>query len=183
MKLGMDEMNRLYDIEGEFCNNYCKDNAIMAEVGYHELSCIECPFVKMEKLIDDIIDRRSATASAVPSEGMVVITAEGDIYVKKSKKSEISLEELQSVVDGYIETVPVTVGNGQYIMVVNEEGKIRNLPYNLCATRIRNYRRMTEDFIVGSVAIVKRQGEDLIGLSKEDLLDFMNYDQLMEVLL
>ena len=180
MKLGIDEMNRLYRIESYFCNIKCKDASILKGSGTFELNCIECPFMKLEKLIDDIIDRRSVTVSAVHSEGMVVITAEGDIYVKKSA---INLEELQSVVGGYIEPVPVTVGNGQYIMIVNEEGKLQNLPYNLCATRIRNNHRRTEDFIVGDVAIVKQQGEDLIGLSTNDLLDFMNYDQLMEVLL
>lgn len=179
MKLCIDEFNDLQSILGDFCNDYCKFSTINSLV--LNPRCASCPFHDLEKLIDAVIDRRAKTASGVPSEGMVVITVDGDIRVKKCE--EITLDELQKVVDGYIETVPVTIGNGRYIMVVNEEGKLRNLDYNLCATKIRNRYRTTEDVIVGNVAIVKQKGEDLIGLSKADLLDFMNYDQLMEVLL
>ena len=45
-----------------------------------------------------------------------------------------SLENLQKTVGGYIETV--SIDNHELILIVNEEGKLRDMPYNfnaLCA--------------------------------------------------
>lgn len=68
-----------------------------------------------------------------------------------------TLEELKSVVGGYIEIVPLEEG---YSMVVNEEGKLLNLPINEGATRVYRASRNTEDFIVGNVLICSNKEID-----------------------
>ena len=62
-----------------------------------------------------------------------------------------TLEELQKAVGGYIEIVHP--GDGRYLMVVNEEGKLHGLPPNPRATAL--YER---DHIVGN-ALVCRNGD------------------------
>jgi|TARA_Y100000310_G_scaffold50681_2_gene46730 hypothetical protein len=56
------------------------------------------------------------------------------------------LAQLQSIVDGYIELVYLL--NGQ-IMVVNEEGLVRQLPVNQAATEIAS------QLIVGNVILIE----------------------------
>lgn len=60
---------------------------------------------------------------------------------------ENTLKNLQNTVDGYIETVPF-MGD---VMIVNENGKLQGLEPNF------SYRG---DTIVGTVAIVDRDGEE-----------------------
>ncbi len=55
------------------------------------------------------------------------------------------LRELQKIVGGYIEILTL---NGNEIMVVNEEGKIHDLPLNLQATELFGL-----DVIVGDVLV------------------------------
>ena len=59
---------------------------------------------------------------------------------------ENTLEKLQEIVGGYIETVPI----GQYVIICNEEGKLRNLKPN---------RKIGHDLIVGTF-IFCAAGED-----------------------
>ena len=40
---------------------------------------------------------------------------------------EVTLEELQQIVGGYIEIIPFTFDS---IIICNEEGRLRNLPFN-----------------------------------------------------
>ncbi len=65
---------------------------------------------------------------------------------------ENTLEALQAAVDGYIEAV--TLVPGAAVMIVNEEGLLRNMPYNAFATLIsaRN--------IVGPALIVGVDGDE-----------------------
>ena len=42
-----------------------------------------------------------------------------------------SLENLQKTVGGYIETV--SIDNHELVLIVNEEGKLRDMPYNFSA--------------------------------------------------
>jgi hypothetical protein len=54
-------------------------------------------------------------------------------------KGKLSLESLQSYVGGYIELVPIPLNTR--VMVVNEEGLLRGLPFNrlasyMCCRRI-----------------------------------------------
>ena len=62
-----------------------------------------------------------------------------------------TLEELKEIVGGYIEIVRL---NKNEIMVVNEDGKLNNLPYNDNATVLyRANFRNTTDFIVGDALV------------------------------
>jgi hypothetical protein len=67
-----------------------------------------------------------------------------------------TLEELQGLVGGYIETVSTIDGR---IMIVNEHGKITKpmLPLNIQATRIYCYGRV--DPIMGPVVVVDSLAE------------------------
>lgn len=80
-----------------------------------------------------------------------VITAAGDIREVQPKNGKFfELEELQKVVEGYIEIIDL--GNDQ-LMVVNEEGKLEDLPYNFFATQM--YQRSTSalDYIAGNALV------------------------------
>ena len=65
---------------------------------------------------------------------------------------ENTLDALQAAVDGYIEAV--TLVPGKAVMIVNEEGLLRGMPYNAFATLIaaRN--------IVGPALIVGVDGDE-----------------------
>lgn len=74
------------------------------------------------------------------------------------------LESIQAIVDGYIEVISANQAFfgrvfKDYLIVLNEEGKLRGLPMNL---QIRN------DFIVGTVFICKKDGEELAGLTEDE---------------
>lgn len=81
----------------------------------------------------------------------VVIKTDGTKDALQPKNNKVfTLEELKSVVGGYIEIVPIEKCT---FMVVNEEGKLLNLPINVEATRYYRKSRNTDDFIVGNVLI------------------------------
>jgi hypothetical protein len=81
----------------------------------------------------------------------VVIKTDGTKDALQPKNNKVfTLEELKSVVGGYIEIVQLTE---DYLMVINEEGKLLNLPINVIATRVYRASRNTDDFIVGNVLI------------------------------
>lgn len=70
---------------------------------------------------------------------------------EKSELADTKLETLQKAVGGYIEMVETKDGD---IMVINEEGKIENLPVNPFATEL--YKYGSDDPIMGDVVIAKR---------------------------
>lgn len=69
--------------------------------------------------------------------------------------TDFSLEELQKVVDGYIEVLYFNGHEGPF-MVLNDEGKLRELPENPIATMIaRNFDLIgMTDCIVGDVVVI-----------------------------
>ena len=69
------------------------------------------------------------------------------------------LEELQEQVEGYIECV--TLIPGKLVMIVNEEGLIQQLPYNMSASIIARRN------IVGNALIVCCDGEDFTDITPE----------------
>lgn len=89
-----------------------------------------------------------------------------DIIVKKVGKnpqvikipSDVngSLKALQDIVGGYIEIIPVK----KCMLVCNGEGKIRGLRPNII---------YNNDVIVGDIAFVSHKGEDICGLSDEQI--------------
>ena len=73
------------------------------------------------------------------------------IDVEPRNGNDFSLDELQAIVSGYIE---IAYLNGNKIMVLNEEGKLKGLAINWEATRI--YRKTylwSDDVIVGDVLV------------------------------
>lgn len=69
--------------------------------------------------------------------------------VQPKNGTDFSLEELQGVVDGYVELIGLS---DDRLMVVNEEGKLIGLPINGNATvlaRLEGY----DDIIVGDVLV------------------------------
>lgn len=81
------------------------------------------------------------------------IKADGNV-VEVSPKNEgkcFTLEELKSFVGGWIECISVSPTQ---VMVINEEGKLLNLPYNAVATEaFRMAFQPTDDFIVGDAIL------------------------------
>jgi len=71
-----------------------------------------------------------------------------EINVLPQNKTDFTLEELQKYVGGLIEIVRTKDGKP---MIINEEGKINDLPVNQKATAIYPYNEY--DFIVGDVLI------------------------------
>ena len=60
------------------------------------------------------------------------------------------LRELQDLVGGYIELVQL----GDAVLIVNEDEKIKGLPFNREATFVLQVMRFTEDVIVGPAVLV-----------------------------
>lgn len=62
-----------------------------------------------------------------------------------------SLDELQEFVGGYIEII--TKPDGSQMMVVNEEGKLEGLHYNLNATHVFLGWGYSNDYIAGNALV------------------------------
>ena len=82
----------------------------------------------------------------------------------------LSLEELQGLVEGYIETVNTVLADNWsretdvgIIMLVNEEGKLLGLPVNQMATDMIQH---PFDTIVGTAVLMGRRGAELVGLTR-----------------
>lgn len=65
-----------------------------------------------------------------------------------------TLEELQALVGGPIEMVTTYDDN---LFFINEEGKLRNLPYNEQATAHVADRLLPGDYIVGPAVLISEQ--------------------------
>jgi len=73
-----------------------------------------------------------------------LIKTDGQISLIE-RYTPFKLETLQKLVNGYIEIVPTKDGK---LMVLNEEGKLKNLPINMTATNM-----VELDVIVGDVVV------------------------------
>jgi len=80
-----------------------------------------------------------------------IYKADGTVLSVQPKKGKyFSLAELQGIVNGYIEIIPVKKG---MVCVLNEEGKLNGLPINTKATEICSPYLFPDDYIVGDVLI------------------------------
>ena len=90
---------------------------------------------------------------------LITIDTKGNIVDTQTKKKP-TLEELQSIVDGYIEVIHGMIyklDGKEYIcqMIVDEEGRIKHKDFNDKATEIyRNSICSATTLIVGNVAIL-----------------------------
>lgn len=88
---------------------------------------------------------------------------------KPARITEIGqgLESMQAVVGGYIQVIPAYAIPGgkalsrELILVLNEEGKLEDLPYNF---RIWD----GADYIAGTCFVCKENGDEMVGLSDEE---------------
>lgn len=84
-----------------------------------------------------------------------------------------TLEELQAKVDGHIEVIVLTE---RWRLIINEEGKLRELPKNQKATRLFQSFCYTNDFVAGNAVVtaVDASGEDFESLSPGEILIIRN---------
>lgn len=81
-----------------------------------------------------------------------IIKADGtSVEVSPANGRDYSYEELTKIVGGYIEIIPCKKAGD--ILVINEEGKLENLPYNDEATLLANIFPL--DYIVGDALLCK----------------------------
>jgi hypothetical protein len=71
------------------------------------------------------------------------------IETSPKNKKDFSLKELKEIVGGHIEVVNL----GDDYMVVNEEGKLIGLPFNLNATIVYQISTKIGEHIVGDVLV------------------------------
>lgn len=89
----------------------------------------------------------------------VVIDTEGVAYPVKFTAPKPSLAELQAIVGGLIQIIPLGDYCGrEMLMVMNEEGKLNSLPLNRRATRIAqgNVAIFEGDSVVGDALVIER---------------------------
>lgn len=80
-----------------------------------------------------------------------IYKADGTVLeVMPANGTDFQLDELQKIVGGYIEIVGLL---GNEIMVVNEEGKLADLPINEKATELYNEVDGFYDYIAGDVLV------------------------------
>jgi hypothetical protein len=94
------------------------------------------------------------TSLLIKEEKMALLlkAVESSRHIAPANGTNFSLEELQQAVGGYIEIVRV-IKTDDYIMVIDEEGKLKNKPVNLAATAFANIG--DGDCIVGDVIFCK----------------------------
>lgn len=74
--------------------------------------------------------------------------------VRPKNRKTFSVSEMQYYVHGYFEIIPL--GDG-CVMIINEEGKIKNLPLNETATAIiKTYYPAMKGEILGDVIVCKK---------------------------
>ena len=86
-----------------------------------------------------------------------------------------SLENLQKTVGGYIETV--TLDNG-LVLIVNEEGKLRNMPYNfsaLCSAHAYDAYVEWREVLYGTVIACGAEGDEFADIP----IDFNEWKALL----
>ena len=76
------------------------------------------------------------------------------VGAKPENGTDFSLEELKDIVGGYIEIIQLP---NKSFMVINEEGKLDNLPFNENATIIYQKFICENDYIVGDVLICSEE--------------------------
>ena len=85
-----------------------------------------------------------------------IIKTDGtEIEVSPKNGTDFSLEEMQKVVCGFMEVY--YINNYNDILIINEEGKLYNLPYNKTATELFRKAYRTDDYIVGDVLVCSKE--------------------------
>ena len=86
---------------------------------------------------------------------------------------ENELKCLQNAVGGPIEVLPL---RSNLVMVIDEEGKLKNKQKNYLATKmLKEFYPNTLDYIVGNALLVETTEEDFTNLGNE------NYQEIMRI--
>ena len=87
-------------------------------------------------------------------------TEKAKLKIIDDVKLEPTLKEAQAFVGGYVEGI--SFPNGDYL-IVNEEGKLQNLPFNEEASKLwkdtfdnDNYMTGRDDYVVGNAILIKK---------------------------
>ena len=87
-------------------------------------------------------------------------TEKAKLKIIDDVKLEPTLKEAQAFVGGYVEGI--SFPNGDYL-IINEEGKLKNLPFNEEASKLwkdtfdnDNYMTGRNDFVVGNAILIKK---------------------------
>ena len=88
--------------------------------------------------------------------GTLINASGSESTVHPSNGKKFSLTDLQTLVRGDIEIVPMRPGNGHAIMYCNEEGKYKpDFQPNPRATALANIQ--PDDYLVGPILIVRKE--------------------------
>ena len=95
------------------------------------------------------------------------IKSTAKFQIVEDSKHEPDLEAAQKFVGGMVEGI--TFPNGDYL-IINEEGKLMNLPLNVEATKLwrstftkDKYAFGYDDFVVGPAILIKAKGAQALG--------------------
>jgi hypothetical protein len=80
----------------------------------------------------------------------IIYTTGATSEVEPKNKKHFSLEEMQTIVGGLIQLIYL---DNNKIMVINEEGKLIDLPINVDATEMAFGDMPWDDLIVGNVLV------------------------------
>lgn len=97
------------------------------------------------------------------------------IDVVEMQNRELELEDFYNVIDGFIEVIPIPSMPGLKL-VIDDCGKIKNLPLNIFATELANHTFLL-DAIVGPALIAKQRGQELWPLDESDLSKLHEYSK------
>ena len=101
----------------------------------------------------------------------VIIKSPGDQFGEEATIPN-TLEALQEAVGGYIETV--TLPEHNLVLICNEEGRIRNMPYNFTLRRMRGVVTI-QNAIFGTVIACGAEGDQLADIP----IDFNEWKALL----
>ena len=94
----------------------------------------------------------------------VVVKTDGTAQlVPCDANKTLSLDKLHELVGGYVEVVRAS-RIAPLVMIINEEGRLLNLPLNQNATAWQSAIHGFQQ-IVGDVVVMCQQGEDFVGLN------------------
>ena len=101
-------------------------------------------------------------------EYVIQITPKFELNIKELDPENV-LGDLQSLCGGYIQTVLARFQDRSLVLVLDEEGKLKDKPVNVIATWLTDFQK---DKIVGSAVLCReglRDGEpDLVGFDGEE---------------
>lgn len=98
---------------------------------------------------------------------LIVLYEYGGVSVKTTEKYP-SLEELQRIVDGYIEVVRLNRNGNSFLMIVDKDGIFNNKKYNQRASELYHAQ------IFGPAVLLSEDGEEMAAFTSDDIPYIIN---------